>query len=359
MLILDREFAIDAADIRGDGFLHVKFVLTEPGVFTYVRDGKTVRALKAPEDWTGDSFLQSARSVPLTLEHPARLVTPSTAFDIMGTADSTPAFAKDGRVFHGGTVQRQEAIDPVRARRIQAVSAGTHVEWVANSGSFLAADGTRHEYDVIQKSPRLNHIALTENPRLKNARILSLDSDGPAIWVPDSDVTMDELQKLLTKLSLDSGTVDALKALVTDRDARITELKSERDTLRGERDAFKAKFESAPSLDSLNTRLLDEVKSLANLASKVPGLSLDALAGCATSRERYLLALDALKVSVSKDESEDYLRARFDAALITKVDPQSMRSTILAHDGQGEPTPAQRIAKIQELDRRRSRGEKV
>lgn len=362
MFTLEQGFAFDAIDTRGDGFLHIAFVLTQPGVFTYHLDGKTVRALKAPDEWIGDSFLASARSVPMTLEHPASLVTPATMRDIVGTADSGPATVHDGMVRHGGTLQHPDALSAVRLKRIKAVSAGTHVEWTANSGTFVAADGTRHDYDVVQTKPRLNHIALTESPRLKNARILSLDSDGAAVWVPDSDFPMEEITKLLQKFSLDSGTLDALKTLIADRDAQLAASKTQLDTLRGERDAFKAKFEAAPSLDSLTAQVGAELKTISAIAAKVPGLSLDALAGAKSETERYKMALDALKVAIPADASTDYMRAAFDihTGLKAVVHPNSARAGLMAQDT-AKPglTPAQRIAAVQERERRMSRGEKI
>jgi hypothetical protein len=318
----------------------------------------------------GAAFLQSTRSVPVTIEHPTKLATPHTANDHVGLTDSTPAFVKDGKVFHGATLNRQDAIDLVRTKVMKGVSAGTHVTWQENSGVFVADDGTAYPYDVVQTGPTLNHVAITRRPRVISATFV-LDSDI-AIWVPDSDA-MDELKELLAKLSLDSTAVAALNKLVSDQDAKLVDLGRTADTLRGERDALQAKLAQAPSLDSLSARVAQELTQVAEIASKVPGLSLDSLAKASTVSERYSLALDALKIKVDPKAGEDYLRGAFMVATSVQpapatpaapaapaIHPNSARAGIMAQDSAAKPlTPAQRIAAAQDLNRRRSRGENV
>jgi hypothetical protein len=370
---LGQSFALDALETRGDGLLAIRFILTQPSVVEYVHQGRRVRALKDPAEWAADSFLMSARGVPITLEHPSQLVTPATADNVMGLADSTPATVNDGKVYHGGTLHQQTAIDKVRSKEIRAVSAGTHVEWAENSGTWVALDGTSHPYDVIQRNPRLNHIALTRNPRVKSARILSLDSDIAAVWVPDSD-TMEELKELLAKFSLDSAVVTALTTLVSDRDAKLAELGRTNEALRGERDGLQARLAQAPSLDSLTDRVAAELQEVAQIAAKVPGLGLDALAKAKSPSERYLMALDALKVTVDPKSGEDFLRGVFLGATATAPSaptesplgpkpvphPNSARAGLMAQDSAPRPPSAHdRIKAAKERDIRRSRGEQV
>lgn len=370
MLTLGQGFAFDALEPRADGFVALRFVLTKPSVVPYqLKNGRTVRALKAPEDWTGEPFLVSARSVPITIEHPKKLVTPASAREVMvGLADSVPAVVRDSLVFHGATLHDQTAIDGTRTKRWTAVSAGTHVDWVENSGVWVAADGTSHPYDLIQKNPRLNHIALTAHPRVQASRILSLDSDIDAVFVPDTD-TMDELKELLAKLSLDSTAVAALTKLVSDRDASLAELSRTTEALRGERDSLRQKLADAPSLDSLTDRVSAELTQIAEIAAKVPGLAVDSLAKAKTTAERYVIALDALKVKVDPKAGEDYLRGRFEGAIanpipenpvVATIHPNSARAALINQEhAPRQPTPAERIAAAKERDARRSRGEKV
>jgi hypothetical protein len=373
---LGQSFALDALETRGDGMAAIRFVLTQPSVVPYTHKGRQIRALKSPEEWTGQSFLESARSVPLTLEHPSALVTPANAHEVMrGLADSVPATVMDGKVYHAGTVTHQTALDALRTKQVRAVSAGTHVDWVENSGVWVADDGSSHPYDVIQKNPRLNHIALTATPRLRSARILSLDSDIAAVFVPDQD-TMEELKELLAKFSLDSTAVAALTAIVSDRDAKLADLGRQIDGLRGERDGLKQKLDTAPSLDSLGDRVAQELQQVAAIATKVPGLSLDALAKAKTVTERYLMALDSLKVSVDPKATEDYLRGRFEGATAqpttspavesplgpkTVPHPNSARAGIMAQDAVPVPKPSieERIKAAQARNVRLSRGEKI
>lgn len=368
MIIVGQNFALDALETRGDGLVHVRYVLTQPGVYSYqLRDGRTVRALKAPGDWTGDAFLNSARSVPVTIEHPAKLATPATTADHVGLTDSTPAFVRDGKVLHGATLNRQDAIDLVRTKAVKGVSAGAHVEWRENSGVFVADDGTSHPYDVVQSQPVMNHVALTRAMRVKSATFV-LDSDFDALWVSDRDSRdeMDELKELLQKLSLDSSVATALTKLVSDRDASMAELARTADTLRGERDALQAKLAQAPSLDSIGARVARELATVVEIAAKVPGLSLDALARASSPAERYSLALDSLKVKVDPAASEDYLRGAYmvatsqPAAPAATIHPNSARAGLMIQDSAPKPlTAEERIKAARDRDIRRSRGENV
>lgn len=373
MLTVEKTYAFDALEARGDGLTSIKYVLTEPGVYTYQIRGKTVRALKLPEDWTSESFLASARGVPITLEHPPGLVTPKDSGQFVGLAHSEPAVARDGKVYHGATLSRQDAIDGVRTKMYRAVSAGTHVNWVDNAGVWVAQDGASFPYDVIQKNPRLNHTSLTRQPRVPSSVILANDSsDLIAVFVPDQD-TMEELKELLAKFSLDSTAVAALTAIVSDRDAKLAELGRQIDGLRGERDGLKQKLDTVPSLDSIGDRVAQELQQVAAIAAKVPGLSLDALAKAKTVSERYLMALDSLKISVDSKATEDYLRGRFEGATVqsapaaenpapkTAPHPNSARAGIMAQDAGPKPAPsaADRIKAAKERDIRLSRGEKV
>jgi phage I-like protein len=237
------------------------------------------------------------------------------------------------------------------------------VTWTENAGTWVAADGTRHDYELVQHNPRLNHLALTASPRVAVSRILALDSEGTAIWVPDSDTDMEELQKLLGKLSLDASTVDALKALLNAENAKVVELTKALDSTRGERDALQAKLEAAPSLDSVADQVARELAVIGAIAAKVPGLAIDSLSTAKSNAERYQLALDALKVKVPAGSSEDYLRARFDGAVevaASQPHPGSGRAAIMAQDNAPKtPSGAERIRAIQDLERRRSRGEEV
>lgn len=364
MLVYEQNVALDAIETRGDGNLHIRFQLTAPGVYQYVRKGKLVRALKLPDVWSSEAFRASAASSPMTIEHPRELVTPRTAQYVVGMADSSPAALDGGRVIHGGTIFNESAIDAIRSRQIKAVSAGTHVEWRHAPGTWLAADGTKHDYDLVQDNPRLNHIAVTAHPRVPDSVIFDSSDVDIALWTPGG-FEMDELQKLLAKIpALDSVAVDALKTLLKERDATI-------ERLTGERDALKSELKKAPSLDSIEQQVAAKLGQIKTLLAKVPTLALDALLAAKDDREQTLCALDALKVDVDRTKGVEYLQAALDLTLASrKATPHKNSARAIVADAEEDAAQdstagnsayekgQQRIKAAQERAARLSRGEK-
>lgn len=366
MLVLDHFLSLDAIETRGSGHLHIRFQLTAPGVYQYVLKGKQVRALKLPDVWSSEPFRRSAASVPMTLEHPRERVTPATPQHVIGMADSVPAALDGGRVTHGGTLFHQMVIDAIRSKAIKAVSAGTNVDWRHAPGTWLAADGTKHDYDLIQDNPILDHIAATAHPRVPDSVIFdSTDDFAHAVAFPIGldGFDMDELQKLLAKIpALDSTAVDALKTLLKDRDSQIERLTAERDVL-------KSDLAKAPSLDSVTSGVTAKLAQIKSLVAKVPSIALDALMAAKDDREMLLCALDALKVGVDRTKGVEYLQAALDLSLARSAPHHnSAREAIRtasndaqesAHDGLSAAEKAeQRIRAARARDIARSRGVK-
>lgn len=329
MYSIGPHFAVDAAEQRGDGLMHIPFVLTAPGVYPYMIDGRRTMVLKPPEAWHSESFLQSARSVPFTYEHPREMVTPESRRDLLGLADSTAAWVHSdgsGRVMHGATVFDQELIQAIQKRKLRSVSGGYWVRLEARSGTWTDSKGRAHTYDAIQLDPRVNHIAAVKNPRVGNADIL-LDSEHRAIWCLDWDDPMD-IDAIIAKLStIDAAAVDALTALVAAKDSELAELRKTHDGIRAERDGLLQKLAKAPTLDSIDEQVRSRLAIVANVAAKT-GCAIDSLVDAKDDRDLYIRGLTHLKAKFSADESVDYLRCLVDTFAI---DPKKSAADALAN----------------------------
>lgn len=360
MLTIGEYIALDAAQLeeRGNGLRHLKFVLSAPGVHDYMIAGKRVRVLKDPTDFFGDAYLNSARSVPMTDEHPkGGVVSPSQEPDsIIGLADSTPAVAKDGLVYHGGTLHSQDAISKVANKRTRAVSAGFWRDLEENSGVWTDSSGRKVEYDAISRNPRINHIALTAHPRVPEAQIL-LDSADVAIWVPEENTMQDDIKALITQLAQDSKlnatAENALREALDSRTNEIQRLNDELAESRGKVQALEKQLQEAPSMDSLQAAFSEQTK-LAALISKAAKLDIDSLLGQPPA-EMYRAGLKALGLEMSVDAEEAELRGAWTAMQKKpQVDPQSARAQI-QNTSQDSNRPLNRLAELHKRDLERSR----
>lgn len=276
-----------------------------------------VRVLKPTADWTSQAFLNSAKGVPITLEHPRDFIdVRQSKKDVRGIGDSIAAtVAGDGRVMHGATVFDAELIAAVQGRDIRSVSGGYSVRWEAHSGVWTARDGTKMPYDAVQYDPVLNHVAATRSPRVKNADIL-LDSESSAfdaLWLPTWDNLMDpKLIELLDKIrATDSVAADALRQLVDAKSKELTELRASFDATRAERDTLKGQLAAAPTQDSIVQSVRAHVGKVAAIATK-SGIAIDALVDAKDEREMYARALKHLNITVDANESVDYMRCALD-----------------------------------------------
>lgn len=363
MFTIGEYIALDAAlEERGDGLRHMEFVLTAPGVHTYQIGGKLVRVLKDPADFFGDSYLMSARGVPITDEHPRDgVIKPSQNADqVVGIADSTPAVARDGLVYHGATLHNQNAISKVANKQTKAVSAGFWRDLEENSGVWTDSKGTKHSYDAVSRNPRINHIALTSHPRVPEARIL-LDSADVAIWVPDDDMTNDDIKQFIQQLAQDSkGSASiAENALREALDSRATEIQGLREQLaeaRGKVTALEKRVSESPSMDSMRDAMQAQLK-LAAAISKATKLDLDSLCELDSAAAMYRVGLKSLGLEFGEDAEEAELRGAWSVASQRSDSPNSARQQLMAADS-GRKTGGAKdaIAALYEKQRRISLG---
>jgi hypothetical protein len=352
--LIETHLFTDAAEARESGTLWIPFALTEPGVFDYTIGGKRVRVLKSPEDWHTDAFLRSASNAPITDEHPIEgAFSPDRPRQVVGMSDASPATVResDGMVLQGGALFERNAINKVAKRQVVGVSAGFRTNLEHLTGVYTDSKGVKYDFDAVQRSPMLNHVALTRTPRVKNARIL-LDSAGRQFYGAGLEETVMNLTEALAQC--DSAIGEVLKTTLSSKDARISELVQLSDSLRGELAAAKLQLKDAPTTDSIAEAVQARVALLARVKSLAPDVALDSLATLADTKDIYFQALKSLGMTVSDSESADFYRALLENAQIlrkSQPSPRSLRATLM--DQKANDSALSHAQKVREGELRR------
>jgi uncharacterized protein len=318
---------LDGARRTPQGGLVVDAKLTRPGVFSYRRsDGKTVRELRHPDDLFSPDALGTLEDAPVVQGHPGMVT--ANDWRELALGHVRGGVRRDGE-FVAATLAIQDSatVAKIESGELSEVSLGYEVEVKEESGEFGG-----EKYDARQTSYRFNHIGLgpkgwgrmggdvrlylddkdsTATPSTVTVPTVTLDSDGneippsyaPAVSTPNTESRTDAEPK-----------VDAVETT-----ARL-------DALTGERDALKAEIENlrkdyAEVAGKIHNRIdPSEIPGLVRArvclehsARKVhPAGKFDEL----SDREVMVAALEAACPEFKADDkSDDYVRARFDAAV--------------------------------------------
>lgn len=361
-----------------EGFLKGRAIVTSIGVFTYKRkDGTVQRELRLPEDVFSPKTLDSMKLKPVTLNHPAELVTQDNAKELqVGSLGDNPSWTKEwhNRSWEEVTDGINCAIDMIITRK-DAVNAVLNGKQALSMGYTcdleMAEPGATWcgvEYDFIQRNIRYNHCAIVDSARVgDNAKIeLRVDSDDAVL--EDMVTKLDGGTNMLKKINLDGIDYEAeesvIKALhkaeeradkaekerddacgekktmdkkvadmekkVTEFEKRISELEAERDTANEKADSAEKKLEEfkKTSMDS------KEIEKMVN--AKIDLLHNAEKAGVEVKSD--MADVDIKKAVIAKvfpkanfDGKDDvYVQARYDATiefLAEKTDEKTKQFT--------------------------------
>ena len=311
-----------------DGRLRADGWLTRSGVFVYLdAQGKSRREYRPPDEVFHADSLSAWALTPVTYDHPQEFVTAQNArkYAVGAVGESV---RRDGNhiaaslvVFDADTVAKMDN------GKVQ-LSCGYLVDVEETPGT--TPDG--EAYDAVQRNIRANHVAIVDVGRAGSARV-RMDSRLPAefgggAWMVDpgqqvsravariDEAQMEELQK-----KLDAALARIAELETARQDAAATELAAERkraDTLEAERDALKAQLDAAEkarkdAADSFSSQVRARV-DLEGAARQVLGADADLAA--MTDREiRVAVVKKTDGVEVPAEKSDDYVTARYDAAI--------------------------------------------
>jgi len=292
------------------GRLRVDAGLTRSGVFDYRNpDGSIRREWRPPDEVNKPESLATLVGAPFTDDHPNEgRVTIENADRLSRGSVFEPRM--DGVVVVGTiSVTSKPVITKMQAGKVQ-VSCGYECDVENVAG--VTSEGER--YDCIQRNIQYNHVALVAVGRAGPQASIRMDA---AIQVAPNDNhdgdTMDFEKKYLeavAETAREKARADAAEAKVKEQVARA-------DRAEGERDAAKAELEGEKKArkdvaDGFDKRVRDRVE-LENIARTALGDAFDPKASDADIKRAVVKRVDS--VDVPKDKSDEYLAARYDAAV--------------------------------------------
>jgi hypothetical protein len=153
------------------GYLKAPVYATRTGVFVYRKaDGSTIRELRHPDEIFNPKSLATLKSVPLTNEHPPELLTPENTKQYIVGVTGEDVGTEDNFVTAIATIMDKQAIDDVNNGK-KEVSCGYVCELDESPGEWEG-----EPYDVIQRNPVYNHLALVTRGRAGPDVKLRIDS---------------------------------------------------------------------------------------------------------------------------------------------------------------------------------------
>jgi uncharacterized protein len=338
----------DAVAVAGtrrlaDGYLVAEARCVRTGIQLYSGDevGKpdmpVVRVYRDGTQVFADASLQSFSHAPITVDHPADMVTAEN-WAKLAVGEVSTAAKKDGEWVTLPLILKDAAAIQSVIDGKRELSAGYTCELDFTPG--VTADG--QQFDAQQKNIKINHLALVDRARAgSKARI----GDGAWGATPIVDATPEKE----TPMTLKTVTVDGIPVEVTDQGATVIATLQQRiadaakkaaetetshaaviaakdkdiATRDAQIDDLKKKIVDGPALDKLvadRAILLDVARKIAK------DVKFDGLDDAAIKRTVVTAKLGDAAV---KDKSADYINARFD---------------ILAEDaGKGAPDPFRTI----------------
>jgi len=331
-----------------EGYVRGEAIITRTGVFLYQNaDGSIRRELRHPDDVFARDSLETLKMLPITNDHPKTQLIDAQNADSLQIGQTGETVNVDGRyVLSTLNITHKDGIAAIDSGR-KELSLGYKSHVIKEDGVY---NGER--YDHRQTNIRYNHLAIVDRARAGAMARINLDS-GDAIQVDEDNqnrsdgkmenlvtVTLDgldykaspEVQRHIAKLVADAeekeGKYDAMKK-------KFDQLTAERDALKEKMDELKEKNNDSAIADAVKARI-----SLERKASKL-------LDGETLEKLDSLTDLDIMKAAVLRKspkavldgKSEEYVKARFDAAMEDlseepkRTDGEAVKKTTTVQDG--------------------------
>lgn len=306
-----------------DGYLVAEARCVRSGVQLYSGaevgkpDMKVVRVYRAPEQVSDAASLQTFSHAPITVDHPAELVTADNV-KALAVGEVSTAAKWDGEWVQLPLILKDAAAIQLVEGGKREVSAGYTCELTFGDG--LTPDG--HPYDAVQTQIRINHLALVDRARAgSQARI------GDGAWgAGPIPATEDK------PMTLKTVTVDGIPVEVTDQgaiviatmqkrldDANATSTKVLADHAAALADKDKALAAKDAEIDGLKAKVLDAaaldklVADRAGLISLAGAIAKDVkTTGLSDADIRKAVVSAKLGDAAVKDKPQAYIDARFD-----------------------------------------------
>ncbi|CAM4012267.1 DUF2213 domain-containing protein [Mesobacillus zeae] len=301
-----------------EGYLTVTVPITRPGVFPYQRqDGTVQMEAKLPDEIFSDRTIRSARSKPVTDDHPNEPVTLKNYNRYAKGLSHTDAVVRNLKLYVSMTITDEALIQKIRDGK-REISIGFMSDVVAEQGTYNG-----DAYQFVQRNLEINHIAIVDQGRAGPEVAIRNDSDAWQIESKGGNKEMPTYKIDGKDYEVDSTVKSFLDAQQARLDAASTKVK-EFDTLQGRFDAQEAKLKKAEtdleeakkqqlSADELDKKVEARVQLISG-ARTMLGDSFDFTGK--TEREIKEAVIAKAKPDFKGDgKSEDYVNAFYDATI--------------------------------------------
>lgn len=329
-----------------EGYLTVTVPITRPGVFPYQRqDGTVQMEAKLPEEIFSDRTIWSAKSKPVTDDHPNEPVTLQNFSRYSKGLSHTDARVEDLKLYVSMTITDAELIQKIMDGK-REISIGFLSDVVAESGTFQG-----QSYEYVQRNIEINHIAIVDQGRAGPEVSIRGDSDA---WQIENKGGKQEMPKYKIdgkEYEVDSAVKSFLEAQAAKLDAAQTKVK-DFDALQGRYDALevsfndtKKKLEEAEKNQLSQDELDKKVQARVELISSAKPLLGDSFDFTGKSeRDIKEAVVQKSKPDFKGDgKSDDYVNAFYDAT-VERLSKDGFQSTgsnqlnILSGDAANEIT---------------------
>lgn len=327
----DKSFIQDYGETP-EGYLTVTVPITRPGVFPYQRqDGTVQMEAKLPDEIFSDRTIRSARSKPVTDEHPNEPVTIDNYQTYAKGMSHTDARVEDLKLYVSITITDKDLIQKIYDGK-REISIGFMSDVVAEKGTY---NGQQYEY--VQRNIEINHIAIVDQGRAGPE--VAIRSDSDAWQINDNDEQGGNKNMAKYKIDekeyeVDSAVKSHIEKLQAQLDAAQTKAANV-DALQGRYDALEVKLQNTEkelkeakekqlSADELDKQVEARV-ALISTAKPLLGDSFDFTGK--TDREIKEAVIATAKAEFKGDgKSDDYINAFFDAT-VEQVQSNGFSST--------------------------------
>ena len=269
---------MDKIERTPNGFLRIPAYLTRTGVFKYImKDGSVLRELRHPDDVFRPESIATLKAVPLTNEHPKKLIDPTDAKKtIIGWI---------GDNVEQDMIYLKADVNVIDAASIADIESGKQELSCGYTSDLVTEKGVYNGeiYDCRQTNIVYNHVSLVKRGRAGAQVKLHLDEDDALEFIEDST-------------NSDEGEFKMAKIKIGDQDYEVSA---------ETKDAFE-KFEKK------NKEEMDGLKKAMN--DMMPKAEGEKMKGKCDALETEVAQLKA------KVDSTDGDKTKFDAAVKARVE---------------------------------------
>lgn len=368
---------MDSFERNSAGFIQTPAYLTKVGVLVYKKpDGSVVRELRHPDDVFDPVSLKTLMGVPVTNDHPVRLVD-STNIKALSVGYIGDTIEQDGEFVKAKTVTiyDEKAIMDAESGKVE-LSCGYEAMLEEVPGEYNG-----EQYDIRQRNIVYNHVSIVSDGRAGPQVRLRLDSNDAILEsISDNFLTskgepqMEKItiegveyevspalkaviEKLMSGDAAEKAAMADQKKMLDAEAAKTAEVQKSLDAQTAKVDEVQAKLDSAleenkkiktdsKDDDKKINALAEEKMKIISVAAHVLGKEFKA--DGLTNLEIKKKVLETKGVDV-KSKSEVYVEARYDAMAETLVEEIASIKTfgeavITRHDTATTPDDARKAA---------------